>query len=191
MQIIIVQAEIEQAIRNHILSQINIREGMEIDIDLRATRGEAGFQATINITPARNQVQAPSPGFVPPPAPAPAPVPAAPPVPQPAPRALSAQATPASVPFDTDPVRTPAVFGPRPAPRTPADVRQMMESEEAASEERDESMAGEVQAESQAAPAPALSLASNTSAEAPGSAGGEERPAARSLFKGLRNPKTL
>lgn len=51
MQIIIVQAEIEQAITAHILSQVQVREGMRIDIDLSATRGPEGFRATINIVP--------------------------------------------------------------------------------------------------------------------------------------------
>lgn len=51
MQIIIIQSEIEQAIRNHILAQINIKDGMRIDIDLSATRGAEGFKATIDIVP--------------------------------------------------------------------------------------------------------------------------------------------
>jgi hypothetical protein len=55
VQIIIVQAEIEEAIRNHILSQIHVREGMDINIDLAATRGAAGFTATINIIPSSNK----------------------------------------------------------------------------------------------------------------------------------------
>lgn len=49
MQIIIVQSEIETAIRNHILSLIDIKEGARIDIDLSATRGADGFKATIDI----------------------------------------------------------------------------------------------------------------------------------------------
>jgi hypothetical protein len=51
MQIIIVQAEIETAIRNYITSQINLREGQNITVDLTATRGEAGFKAVIDIMP--------------------------------------------------------------------------------------------------------------------------------------------
>ncbi len=51
MQIIIVQTEIEEAIRAHINRQINVREGMRIDIDLSATRGPEGFKATIDIVP--------------------------------------------------------------------------------------------------------------------------------------------
>lgn len=52
MQIIIVQSEIETAIRNHILSQITVNEGTEINIDLSATRGAEGFKATIDIVAA-------------------------------------------------------------------------------------------------------------------------------------------
>ena len=49
MQITIVQAEIEQAITDFIHRQINVREGMLIQIDLKATRGDHGFQAVIDI----------------------------------------------------------------------------------------------------------------------------------------------
>lgn len=52
MQIIIVQAEIETAIRNFITSQINLREGQNITVDLTATRGESGFKAVIDIASA-------------------------------------------------------------------------------------------------------------------------------------------
>ena len=52
MQITIAQDEIEAAIKNYIQEQITVKEDQDIDIDLRATRGEAGFQATINITKA-------------------------------------------------------------------------------------------------------------------------------------------
>lgn len=51
MQITIVQTEIEEAIRSHILSQINVNPGMRIEIDLLATRGATGFQAVIDILP--------------------------------------------------------------------------------------------------------------------------------------------
>ena len=49
MKIIITQLEIEEAIRNHILGQISVKEGMVIDIELAATRGDTGFTATIDI----------------------------------------------------------------------------------------------------------------------------------------------
>lgn len=51
VQIIIVQSEIEEAIRSHILGTLNVREGMRIDIDLKATRGDTGYQAIIDIVP--------------------------------------------------------------------------------------------------------------------------------------------
>jgi hypothetical protein len=51
MQITIVQAEIETAIRKYIEEQINVRDGMRIDIDLSATRGADGFKAIIDIVP--------------------------------------------------------------------------------------------------------------------------------------------
>lgn len=52
MQITLVQAEIEQAITAYIHSQINVKDGMEIKIDLSATRGTDGFKATIDIVAA-------------------------------------------------------------------------------------------------------------------------------------------
>lgn len=51
MRITIIQAEIEEAIKNHILGQIHIKDGMDISIELRATRGAEGMQADIDITP--------------------------------------------------------------------------------------------------------------------------------------------
>jgi len=49
MQITIVEAEIKQAIRDYILSQVPMRDDTEISIDLKATRGEDGYQAIIDI----------------------------------------------------------------------------------------------------------------------------------------------
>ena len=51
MQIIIVQSEIETAIRDYVMSVVDIKEGMRIDIDLTATRGADGFKASIDIVP--------------------------------------------------------------------------------------------------------------------------------------------
>ena len=51
MKITIVQDVIEEAIRNHILSQIAVKPGMVITMELRATRGDEGFIANINIAP--------------------------------------------------------------------------------------------------------------------------------------------
>lgn len=49
MQITLNQAEIEQAIKNYVNDQVNIREGHDIAIDLKAGRGPEGFTATIDI----------------------------------------------------------------------------------------------------------------------------------------------
>lgn len=51
MKIQIIQTEIEAAIRAHILNQIKVNDGMRIDMTLRATRGEEGFVADIDIVP--------------------------------------------------------------------------------------------------------------------------------------------
>lgn len=51
MQITLNQVEIEAALKAYILNQININDGMEIVIDLKATRGEAGTTAIIDIVP--------------------------------------------------------------------------------------------------------------------------------------------
>lgn len=51
MQITIVQAEIEEAIINHITQQFTVKPGRTIEVDLRATRGAEGYQAIITIRP--------------------------------------------------------------------------------------------------------------------------------------------
>jgi len=53
MRIILVQAEIELALRNYVFSQINVAEGQDITIDFKNTRGEDGATAEINITTAQ------------------------------------------------------------------------------------------------------------------------------------------
>ncbi|ANJ65194.1 hypothetical protein FROZEN_65 [Erwinia phage vB_EamP_Frozen] len=57
MQVTLTQAEIEQALKNFINDQINIKEGMEINIDIRATRGADGTTAVIDIVPAGSSTQ--------------------------------------------------------------------------------------------------------------------------------------
>ena len=52
MQIILVQAEVEQAIQNYINDRVRVPEGTEIIIDLAATRGPEGFKATVDLVPA-------------------------------------------------------------------------------------------------------------------------------------------
>lgn len=59
MQITIVQTEIEQAIENYVKSMISVNDDQKISIDLKATRGDTGMQAFIDIVP-RKRVQAAS-----------------------------------------------------------------------------------------------------------------------------------
>lgn len=47
--ITIAQAEIEEAIKARVLEQISVKDGQEINIELRATRGPEGFTAVITI----------------------------------------------------------------------------------------------------------------------------------------------
>lgn len=52
MRIIIVQSEIEEAIKAYINNQVDIKEGQTINIELKSTRGEDGATAEINISAA-------------------------------------------------------------------------------------------------------------------------------------------
>ena len=55
MKIILVQAEIELALRAYVLNQISVREGQEINIAFKNTRGDDGATAEIDIsTPSAN-----------------------------------------------------------------------------------------------------------------------------------------
>lgn len=49
MQIILSQAELEQAIKNYVNDLMNVREGSQLSIELRAGRGIDGFTATVDI----------------------------------------------------------------------------------------------------------------------------------------------
>lgn len=49
MQITINQTQIEKAIQDFMLKRINIKEGTEIKIEMKATRGAEGFSAVIDI----------------------------------------------------------------------------------------------------------------------------------------------
>lgn len=51
VQITIIQSEIEQAIRDYVGRQMKVHDGMELLIDISATRGSEGFKATIDIRP--------------------------------------------------------------------------------------------------------------------------------------------
>ena len=68
MQIVLIQAEIEKAIRNYVNSIVKVAEGVDIVIDLKSTRGDTGFTANIDLVETSvERVAAP--------APTPAPVP--------------------------------------------------------------------------------------------------------------------
>ena len=61
MRIILVQAEIELALRAYVLNQISVREGQEITIAFKNTRGDDGATAEIDIsTPSDTLVKVPS-----------------------------------------------------------------------------------------------------------------------------------
>jgi len=58
MIIILNQAQIEQALSDYIHARIVVQDGMQLDIDLKATRGETGMTATIEINPITDVVEA-------------------------------------------------------------------------------------------------------------------------------------
>ena len=61
MRIILVQAEIELALHAYVLNQISVREGQEITIAFKNTRGDDGATAEIDIsTPSDTPVKVPS-----------------------------------------------------------------------------------------------------------------------------------
>lgn len=61
MRIILVQAEIELALRAYVLNQISVREGQEITITFKNTRGDDGATAEIDIsTPSDAPLKVPS-----------------------------------------------------------------------------------------------------------------------------------
>lgn len=60
MLITLNQAEIESAIHNLVNEQVNIKDGHEITIELRAGRGPEGFTATIDIVPVQSTEAAPA-----------------------------------------------------------------------------------------------------------------------------------
>ena len=70
MQIVLIQAEIEKAIRNYVNSIVKVAEGVDIVIDLKSTRGDTGFTANIDLVETSVERAAA-------PAPTPAPVPKA------------------------------------------------------------------------------------------------------------------
>lgn len=77
MLLILPQSELEQAIKNYVNDLMNIKEGTELAIDLKAGRGLDGFTATVDIIKAGTAMPAKT---VVPAAVIPAPVPVAAPV---------------------------------------------------------------------------------------------------------------
>ena len=74
MRIILVQAEIELALRAYVLNQISVREGQEITIAFKNTRGDDGATAEIDISTPSDTVPAKVPSIPVKRTPAPAPV---------------------------------------------------------------------------------------------------------------------
>lgn len=77
MQLILPQSELEQAIKNYVNDLMNVKDGTELSIDLKAGRGLDGFTATVDIIKAGTAMPAKT---VVPAAVTPAPVPVAAPV---------------------------------------------------------------------------------------------------------------
>ena len=77
MQLILPQSELEQAIKNYVNDLMNVKDGTELSIDLRAGRGLDGFTATVDIIKSGTAIPAKT---VVPAAVIPAPVPVAAPV---------------------------------------------------------------------------------------------------------------
>ena len=66
MQIVLIQAEIEKAIRNYVNSIVKVAEGVDIVIDLKSTRGDTGFTANIDLVEADvERATAPAPTLAP------------------------------------------------------------------------------------------------------------------------------
>ena len=63
MQITLNQDEVEESIRDHVLSQLAVREDQGISIDLRAGPGENGFTATLDVRPRKRTTNGPRSAF--------------------------------------------------------------------------------------------------------------------------------
>jgi hypothetical protein len=122
MQITLTQAEIEDAIRLYVNTEVQVREGKRIDIDLKATRGDLGYTAVIDIVnedaPAANEQ--------------PSVVPASP-----APAAAATAAAPVRTTSTrrTTTAATPAATKAEPAPQPEPEVAQAAEPAQEAAQE--------------------------------------------------------
>lgn len=197
MQVTIVQDDIHEAIRNFILEQIDVKPGMRIDVTLKATRGEDGTTAIIDIRKddgSKTDTKAVSNETA-----APAPVTST---------SSKAAVIPATKPEnepDTNPVEKPAVTpakptpkpsGPKAAPK-PAPVAEAPK-EEAVAEEQAEVLeeAAKVDAADVAEAEPEAGSEEALASEAAATEPTEEveeteaAPVRQSLFAGLKsNPK--
>ena len=59
MQITLVETELKQALTEYIGRQMKVADGMKMNIQFMATRGDEGFKAVIEITPSALAEQAP------------------------------------------------------------------------------------------------------------------------------------
>lgn len=176
MKITIVQSEIETAIKNYISSMFNVKAGVAMEIDLRATRGEQGFMAEIDVQPGATAQL----------------------VTETVAKPVGAQVSSGisrDVPASVTTFPRPAPAAPASsAPRTPAEVREMMEKESQA--EEGTQGGDESQAEENAKEDAAAGSGAETSGEQPSETGSAEstsgepakKPGGRSLFQGLRRP---
>ncbi len=145
MQIILIQAEIEVAIRNYVNSKVKIAAGQDIRIDLSASRGPEGFRANIDIVDAEVPVEAYSPRTATTAAPKTAAVEADEPTPAPTPKKkappvqLEAEveepATPATSPTEVVALNDPSTHGQEPTQEQEQEATNVEESAEASTTE--------------------------------------------------------
>lgn len=151
MQIILIQAEIEVAIRNYVNSKVKIAAGQDIRIDLSASRGPEGFRANIDIVDAEVPVEAYSPRAATTAAPKTAAVEADEPTPAPTPKK---KAAPAQLEAEVEePVATPAT---PPTEKVAVDEPSAQEQEVAQEQEQEVSNVEEPAEASTAEPTPAV-----------------------------------
>lgn len=166
MQLTIVQSEINTAIERFVRSMIKLEDNVRIDIQLRATRGEEGATAIIDIVEATAEE----------PARDPAPV-------EPKPLAIEETVRKARKPRTTTPANEPAPSNERPPADTPSQLVAPAEEEEvpvpAGSVEPNEEEEVETPAASEAVEEENEERANEPVAETP----------RQSLFAGLSRPK--
>ena len=150
MQIILIQAEIEVAIRNYVNSKVKIAAGQDIRIDLSASRGPEGFRANIDIVDAEVPVEAYSPRAATTAAPKIAAVEADEPTPAPTPKK---KAAPAQLEAEVEEPATPATS---PTEKVAADEPSAQEQEVAQEQEQEVTNVEESAEASTTEPAPVV-----------------------------------